>query len=335
METCQLTDGTALLTLQRGCIGGDSMIVTVTLNPSLDRALSVPRFEPGTLHRAQFMRQDLGGKGINVSRALRALDIPSRIVGFIGGRIGQALRDGLVADGFDVHFIEVEGETRQNITLLDESSGQYTKINEPGPTVGPQHIATLEAYVQQIVQQGDLWAFCGSLPPGAPPDLYARLINQVQRAGGLGFLDSSGPAFRAGLTAGPFAIKPNSEEASEVLRQPLRDDAEHCSAACRLQIGGVRLVALTRGARGLVLSMDGRLVIATPPHVNIHSPIGAGDASLAGLLWATVEKCDAVETARRAVACGTAAAMQEGTGVGDRALIKTLLPQVQIQPSQE
>jgi 1-phosphofructokinase len=310
------------------------MIVTVTLNPSLDRALSVPRFEPGTLHRAQFIRQDLGGKGINVSRALRALDIPSRIVGFIGGRVGQALRDGLAADGFDVHFVEVEGETRQNITLLDESSGQYTKINEPGPTIGPHHIVALEAYLQQIVQPGDLWAFCGSLPPGAPLDLYARLINNVQQGGGLGFLDSSGPAFRAGLAAGPFAIKPNSEEASEALLSPLRDDAEHRSAASRLQTGGVRLVALTRGAQGLILSMDGKLVIATPPPVNVRSPVGAGDASLAGLLWAVLDKCDAIETARRAVACGTAAAMQEGTGVGDQALVKTLLPQVQIQPSQ-
>ena len=184
------------------------------------------------------------------------------------------------------------------------------------------------------MQAGDLWVFCGSLPPGAPPDLYARLINNVQRGGGLGFLDSSGPAFRAGLTAGPFAIKPNSEEASEALQQPLCDDTEHRSAARRLQTGGVRLVALTRGARGLILSMDGKLVIATPPHISASSPIGAGDASLAGLLWATLDKCDAVETARRAVACGTAAAMQEGTGMGDRALIKTLLPQVQIQPSQ-
>jgi len=95
----------------------------------------------------------------------------------------------------------------------------------------------------------------------------------------------------------------------------------------------VHLVALARGAQGLILSLDGKLVIATPPHMSAHSPIGAGDASLAGLLWATLDKCDAVETARRAVACGAAAAMQEGTGVGDQALIKTLLPQVQIQPS--
>jgi 1-phosphofructokinase family hexose kinase len=304
------------------------MIITVTLNPTLDKTLSVPRLEPGTVHRARILRQDLGGKGINVSRALRAIGIDSRIIGFIGGRTGQAMQSGLLAAGFDVHFVEVEEETRQNITLLDEASGQYTKINEPGPTVGLYHIAILQAQVDQMARPGDLWAFCGSLPPGAPSDLYANLIQQVQAQGGRAFLDTSGQAFRDGLAACPFAIKPNSEEAAELLGLPVYNDDEHCTAARRLQAEGVELVALTRGARGLVLAMDGEVLIATPPRVATRSPIGAGDAALAGLLWAVSDRCGPVETARRTVACGTAAAMQEGTGVGDRLLVEKLLDQV-------
>jgi 1-phosphofructokinase len=306
------------------------MIITVTLNPTLDKTLSVPRLQPGAVHRAQVLREDLGGKGVNVSRALRALGIASRIVGFIGGRTGQAMQSGLLAAGFDVHFIDVGGETRQNLTLLDEASGQYTKINEAGPTVGPHHVTALQIQVEQMARAGDLWALCGSLPPGAPPDLYARLIEQVQGCGGRAFLDSSGLAFRAGLAAQPFAVKPNSEEAAELLQQPLHGDDEHCFAARRLQAEGVRLVALTRGAQGLVLAMDEDLLIASPPPVTARSPIGAGDAALAGLLWAVSDRCDAVETARRAVACGTAAAMQEGTALGDRVLIEKLLSQVKV-----
>jgi 1-phosphofructokinase family hexose kinase len=306
------------------------MIVTVTLNPSLDRTLSVPQLQPGTIHRAQLLRQDWGGKGINVSRALRALDIPSQLVGFFGGSTGQALQSGLLAAGFDVHFIDVGGETRQNLTLLDEASGQCTKINEPGPPIGPQHVAALQALVEQMARPGDLWAFCGSLPPGAPSDLYAQLIRAVQGRGGRAFLDSSGPAFRAGLAARPFAVKPNSEEAAEFLQYPLRDDADHCVAARRLQAEGITLVALSRGAQGLVLALGGDVVIAKPPPVGVRSPIGAGDAALAGLLWAVSDGCNAVETARRAAACGTAAAMQEGTAVGDRDLITKLLSQVDV-----
>jgi 1-phosphofructokinase len=307
------------------------MMFTVTLNPSLDRTLSVPELRPGAVHRAQLLREDLGGKGVNVSRALRALGISSRIIGFTGGRTGRALQSGLIADGFDVHFIDVGDETRQNLTLLDEASGQYTKINEAGPTIGPQHVAALQTQIEQMARPGSLWALCGSLPPGAPSDLYARLIQQVQTSGGYAFLDSSGPAFQAGLAAHPFAIKPNSEEAAEFLQRPLPGDDEHCLAVRRLQAEGVRLVALTRGAQGLVLAMDRDLLIASPPPVAARSPIGAGDAALAGLLWAVSERCGAVETARRAVACGTAAAMQEGTALGDRTLIEKLLSQVKVK----
>lgn len=306
------------------------MIVTVTLNPTLDRTFSVPKLQPGTIHRAQVLREDLGGKGINVSRALHALGIESRIIGFIGGRTGQAMQSGLLAAGFDARFVEVGGETRQNITLFDEASGQYTKINEPGPTVNPHHAIALQALVDQIACPGQLWAFCGSLPPGAPPDLYARLIRQVQELGGRAFLDSSGLALKHGLSACPFAIKPNLEEAAELLGLSLLNDEDHCTVARRLQAQGVSLVALTRGAKGAVLAVETEALAVTSPSVAARSPVGAGDAALAGLLWGICDECDLVETARRTVACGTAAAMQEGTGVGDRKLIEDLLEQVHV-----
>jgi len=306
------------------------MIVTVTLNPTLDKTLSVPKLQPGTVHRARILREDLGGKGINVSRALQALGTTSSLTGFMGGGTGQIMTSGLQAAGFDVHFVHVEGETRRNITLLDEASGQYTKINEPGPTVAPHHVAALQDQIDQMAHPGDLWAFCGSLPPGAPLDLYARLIQQVQERGGRALLDSSGAALREGIAVYPFAIKPNSEEASELLGSPLYSDEEHCSAARRLQTTGVPVVAMTCGAQGLILAMDDGTLRASPPPVPARSPVGAGDAALAGLLWAIADGCDALETARRVVACGTATAMQEGTGVGDRTLVEELLKQVQV-----
>jgi len=307
------------------------MIFTVTLNPTLDKTLSVPQLEPGAVHRARLLRQDLGGKGINVSRALRALGIPSRLLGFLGGATGEAMCRGLLAGGFAADFIEVPGETRQNLTLLDEATGVYTKINEPGPTAGEVQVAALLAQIGAVAQAGDLWAFSGSLPPGAPPDLYAGLVRLAQARGGRAFLDTSGPAFAAGLEARPYAIKPNTEEAAELLGREIAGEEQHLAAARRLQESGPRLVCLSRGARGLVLAMDAALVVAEPPAVDARSPIGAGDSALAGLLWAVSEGCGAAETARRAVACGTAAAMQEGTGVGDRRLVHQLLDQVQIR----
>jgi 1-phosphofructokinase len=312
------------------------MIITVTLNPTLDKTLSVPALQPGEVHRARFLRQDIGGKGINVSRALRALGVESIPIGFLGGATGRAMRDGLTAAGYDARFVEVPGETRQNLTLLDESTGVYTKINEPGPTIGPEHLAALHALMVELAAPGDLWALCGSLPPGAPADLYADLVTAVQARGARAILDTSETALRLGLAARPAGIKPNSEEAAQALGQPVGSDEEHVAAARRLvdllapATPPAPIVCLTRGATGLVLAAGGELVMASPPPVLARSPVGAGDATLAGLLWALSDGCDATETARRAVACGTAAAMQEGTGVGPRALVDELRPQVKV-----
>ena len=308
------------------------MIFTVTLNPSLDRTLSIAELNPGAIHRARLVREDLGGKGINVSRSLRALGIPSRILGIAGGWSGEQLCAGLFAEGFEVSFVQAGGEIRQNITLFDEASGQYTKINELGPEIEAQSIAEIEEKVSQNAQPGDLWAFCGSLPPGAPLDLYARLIRRVQKKGGFAFLDASGAALRSGISARPFSIKINAEEVADLLGRGREGELDLSQAASGLQGGATRLVVLTRGPEGLVLAMGDERIEAHPPHVAVRSSVGAGDASLAGLLWGISENCDPATLARRSVACGAAAAMQEGSGVGEISLVRALLDQVEISP---
>ncbi len=313
------------------------MIVTVTANPILDRTLSVPQLRPGEFHRAQVLRQELCGKGITVSRALSALGIPSKVLGFVGGITGQAFKTGLTAEGFDIDFIEVDSETRQSTLILDESSGLYTKINEPGPAIRPEHVAALHAQVQQLAHPGDLWVFSGSLPPGAPNDFYAKFIRQVQERGARAFLDSSAEAFQNGMSARPFGIKLNSEEAAEYFGQPVATDHDHCIAVRRfVRDEGADVAAITRGERGLVLALKSapeNAIIAVPPRVDVRSPVAAGDAALAGILWGLIDGCDPAEIARRAVACGTAAAMQEGSGIGSRAVIEQLLPRIDVRTS--
>ncbi len=306
------------------------MIYTVTLNPTLDKTLSVVKLRPGEFHRASILRTDLSGKGINVTRALKALGIPSKTLGFIGGRTGQAFQVGLVEEGFDLHFIDVGGETRSNLTLLDESTGVYTKINEPGPTITPAHIAALQAQVELWAHPGDYWVLSGSMPPGAPIDLYAQLIRHVQAKGAMAFLDTSEAALRASLSAMPYGLKPNSDEAAQALGRPVVTDDDHCEAAQKLRALGVQAVLLTRGEDGLVLAMGNEVLMAAPPPVVAKSPVAAGDSALSGLLWALSEGCDVAEAARRAVACGTGAAMQEGSGVADRALIEDLRSRITV-----
>jgi 1-phosphofructokinase len=311
------------------------MIVTVTANPILDRTLAVSQLRPGEFHRARLLRQELCGKGITVTRALAALGIPSKVLGFVAGINGQAFKSGLAEEGFDVDFIDVDGETRQSILIFDEASRLYTKINEPGPTIRPEHITALQSKVERLARPDDFWVFSGSLPPGAPHDFYTALIRLVQERGARAFLDSSGLAFREGMAARPFGVKPNSEEAAEFLERPLNRDDEHCVAVRRLiHEHGAEVAAITRGSSGLVLalkSLPEQAIVAIPPQVAIRSAVAAGDAALAGILWGLLDGCDPAEIARRAVACGTAAAMQEGSGIGSRALVERLLPQVEVR----
>lgn len=196
---------------------------------------------------------------------------------FAGGRIGNTLRDGLLAEAFAVSFVDVGDEIRQNITLLDETNDQYTKINEQGPTIGLEHLAALEELIERTLQPGDLWALCGRMPLGAPP----RPVCQTHQSGAgkesSAFLDTSHAPLREGMRTGPFAFKINIEEAGELLGRHLEGEQAVLEAARELQAKGTRLVALTRGAQGLVLAMDAGMVIAAPPPVTALSPVGAGN----------------------------------------------------------
>ncbi|MCD6289177.1 MAG: 1-phosphofructokinase [Anaerolineae bacterium] len=306
------------------------MIVTVTLNPSLDKTLRIPRLEHGALNRVQVVRLDVGGKGFNVSRALLALGTSSLAFGVVAGGTGQTLADGLRTLGIEAELVWVEGETRSNITLYESDPGLYTKINEPGPTLVVDDIREILARIQRRVRPGDLWIFCGSLPPGAPTDFYAQLIRLVRQADAYAALDTSGDALRAGVKATPFLIKPNVDEAEALLGRPITSLDEQVAAVRELQSRGIEIVALTRGEAGALLASRSGIVEAIPPMVATGSPIGAGDAFLAGLAYAWSQGAGLVEMAQWATACGTATAAQEGTGVGRRGDVERLLSQVRI-----
>ena len=315
------------------------MIITINPNPVLDRTLALPHLSVGQINRARLVRLDVGGKGFNVSRALLELGTPSLALGVLGGATGEMLRRGLEELGIAGDFVFVEGETRQNLTLLDESTGLYTKINEAGPHWTQDTVEALLAKVRERVAPGDAWVMAGRLPPGAPADLYARLITLVQSRGVRAYLDSSGQPLRLALSpveglacqAAPFGIKPNVEEAEEVVGHRLASLEDLVGATRAFLDFGVQVVAISRGAKGALVAQGRRVVQAMPPSVEIRSPVGAGDAFMAGLVWALENGRDLAEAARWAVAAGTAAAMEEGTGVGTRQNFETLAPRIVVE----
>jgi len=307
------------------------MIYTVTLNPTIDRTMHLPQLLVGGLNRASHSRIDLSGKGINVSVALRVFGVETVLLGFSAGVFGRALVDGLRAEGFRCDFVEVAGETRSNITLIDDAAGITTKLNEPGPTVTEENIAAMAERLAAHVVSGDLCVFSGSLPPGAPVDTYARLMRVVQGQGGDVALDTSGPALAAGCAARPLWIKPNLDEAAELVGRPFTQ-VDDLAPGVRAILGlGPQRVLLSLGSRGAVMADGQGVWWAEPPNITEISAVGAGDALMAAALWASgCVRASPDEVARWAVACGTAASMQDGTAMPTRARVQEVYARVRV-----
>jgi 1-phosphofructokinase len=173
-------------------------IVTVIPNPALDRTLTVECMRFNEMTRATTSRLDWGGKGFNISRALRALGAESVAMGFVGGATGQMLERGLKEERITTDFVRVAGETRTNTVITDADGGRYIKVNEAGPRLRTAELATSLDRVHERVRPTDLRVLFGSLPPGVPSDFYAQLIGLVQAAGARALLDTTGEALRLG-----------------------------------------------------------------------------------------------------------------------------------------
>jgi len=299
------------------------MIYTVTLNPTIDRTMHFPRLAIGELNRASSSRIDLSGKGVNVSVALRIFGVQTVLLGISAGVFGRMLVDGLRAQGFECHFYDVDGETRSNVTVIDDATSVTTKLNEPGPTVTEADLAAFMELLASRIVARDLVVLSGSLPPGAPVATYARLIEGIQARGGMAVLDTSGPALEAGCAAYPEWIKPNLDEARELVGMPFARP-DHLAPGVRAILAlGPRRVLLSLGSRGAVLGDEQGIWWAQPPSIAEISAVGAGDALMAGALWASFCRgFSPPEVARWAVASGTAAAMQDGTSMPTRAQIE-------------
>ena len=305
------------------------MIITVTLNPSLDRTLAVPRLAWNEVLRTTASRLDWGGKGFNVSRALQALGAESLAMGLVGGATGRQLERGLRELGISTDLVPIAGETRTNLVVAEEAGERYFKVNEPGPAVQAEELSAFFDRVRARLCPGDLWVLAGNLPPGVLPDVYAQLIGLIQAAGAQALLDTGGEPLRLGCAAGPWLVKPNMAEAEELTGQHIRSTADALRAA-RFCLGqGVALVALSMGAAGLLLAAEGQAVHAVPPCVRVRVPVGTGDALLAGLAWALEQRLPLADMARWGVAAGTAAAVREGVGMGTAQEVLAVYQQVQ------
>ncbi|MFY1650279.1 1-phosphofructokinase [Solwaraspora sp. WMMB762] len=269
------------------------MILTLTLNPSLDRAVEIDDLVRGEVIRATGARLDPGGKGVNVSRALLANGVPSVAVLPCGGDEGGQLVRLLAAEGVEVVAVPIAGRTRSNITLA-EPDGTVTKVNEPGPTLSRDEFDAITARLLDTAHRADWVVVCGSLPPGLPVDGFTALCRQLLDAGLRLAVDTSGPPLRAAAEAGADLVKPNREELAEAVGRPLDGLGDVVDAARQVRAWGAGTVLASLGAQGAVLVDADGVRTGDSPVDQPRSTVGAGDALLAGFLAAGASGPDAL-----------------------------------------
>ncbi len=310
------------------------MILTVTLNAALDRTMTVPNFQVGFRHRATDTMVLPGGKGINVARSIKILGRPVIATGFVGGRKGDQILSDLNAEGVLCDFVRLEGESRTYTAVIDSATNVVTEINEHGLEVRPEDFDILLEKLDYLARAADVVVLAGSLPRALGDDSYARIIQHLRRHEVTIFFYTYGDPLRIGIKAGPDFSFPKLVDAERVIGHEFHDKDDELRAAAQMQEMGSGSVVITSRYGCVARLKDGersRAFLARIPEVDVISPMGWGDALVAGYCVRLLEG-DAPEGCLRfGLGCGAANLIRYGAAVFSAADASELAERVEIE----
>jgi len=306
------------------------MIYTVTLNPALDRTISIKEICYDDANRIEREEKYAGGKGIDVSRVLTHLGTPNRALGFLGGYTGMEIEGILLQEGIYCEFTQIANETRTNIVLDISTGNRQVLFSARGAAINPAELTEFFRKLENLKSARYL-VFSGSLPPGLSSVIYARSIEAAKANGAITFLDTDGENLKTGMTGKPHIIKPNIHELSRLIGHELSQQSDIVKAATEIHQRGIEIVLVSMGAKGMLMVTKDQTCLATPPQVKVVNTIGAGDSAVAGFIHGQTEALPLIDSLRYAVAAGTATTTQNGTALAHSEDIKKLLPEVRIR----
>lgn len=307
------------------------MIITVTMNPAIDKTVEIEQLVPNGLNRIQKVEYDAGGKGINVSKTIHELGGESLAMGFLGGNAGKTIENVLTSWNISHDFIWVEGETRTN-TKVFEKSGGVTELNEPGPVIREDQVEELIQKICDHTDKDTLVVLAGSIPAGVDKKIYATITERVHEKGGSVLMDADGELFRNALKASPDIIKPNQVELEEYIGADYKLSMEELKdLAEKFQETGIRTVAISMGKAGAMIVRDKFAARCPAVSVKAHSTVGAGDAMVAALAYSWDKKLGEEETVRLCMATSAGAVTTVGTKPPARKVVDELIPQVEME----
>lgn len=307
------------------------MILTVTPNPCVDKTVFVDELRVGAFMRSPRCTCIPGGKGTNVSRAVKNLGRDTRALVVVGGHPGAHVVEMIERqDGVECVPVWVGDQTRTITTVLEEKIRRQTAFFEPGPRVTPEEERKIEEIFCSALAGARVVTFNGAVPDPAISGIYTRLIRHAADAGAVTVLDSHGPELGRGLDAAPFMCKPNIAEAEELVGYPLDTEKARLSAVDWFHTKGVKLVVLSLGKGGAIVSDGAARLRAVPPEIKEVNPVGSGDALVAGFAIGLMEGMSLHDTSRLAIAAGAANAMSWDIGHFDRSQVEKLSSQVSV-----
>ncbi len=293
----------------------------------------MPGFSLHGVYRPARVRSCVGGKGINLARVLRRLGHEARVLGFAGGSAGDYMRRELEAEGLACNLVAIQGESRLATTLLDSAAGAHTEVNELGPSIGSEEAERMLATYERELETAQWCAIGGSAPPGAPEDIYARMVALARRRGIPVLLDTNRQWLLGSYAAGADVLKPNQAELATIAGRGVDDLPGAIAAAREVVALGAGLVLVTLGESGaLAVEADRALHATLACGLHVVSAVGSGDAFLAGYLAGWIEGRALAERLQLAVACGAANVEVFGPGFVEPERVAQLRAQVRVEP---
>ena len=305
------------------------MIITVTMNPAIDKTIELNTFIHGDLNRIQKVILDAGGKGINVSKTIRALGGESLATGFLGGRNGDYIQDVLRKFSIKTDFVKIEEETRVN-TKIAETTGLVTELNEKGPVIDLQAMSELLMKLMNCLKTDSLLVLSGSVPMGVPKSIYRLLTELAHEMGAKVFVDADGDLFAEALSAKPDIVKPNQSELEKYFGYAMDSDEKIVEAGKKLLEKGVKIVIISLGAEGAYFIDKEHTLYSPALSVQVNSTVGAGDAMVAAFSYGVDQGLSFEETAKLAMATSVGAVTTVGTKPPTIEVVKGLLDQVTV-----
>ena len=308
------------------------MILTITLNPSVDIAYQLDTFHLDAVNRVEKVQKTAGGKGLNVTRVLKQIGEDVVATGFIGGEIGSYVKKQLTRNDIKNSFVEIGNDTRNCIAILHD--GQQTEILEQGPTIQEHEALNFIEHLEIILNNVDVVVISGSLPKGLASNYYVKVIELCKKCGVAVVLDCSGEALKNVLESHqkPTVIKPNTEELSQLIGKNVTDDIQELKAVLSGQLfQGIDWIVVSLGAKGAFAKHKDKFYRVKIPKINVVNPVGSGDSTVAGIAASLAHALPDAELLKKANVLGMLNAQEEQTGYVNLEHSEVLYSQIKVE----